>query len=368
MASFIFPIDGDCLNSRDGEIRDSVLYINVKVSAESGRRISVNQITLEDNDGIYSGLVPLGEGKNLLTLSENREAGASVLVHNFTPTEKKYRISVDDNILFLRDITKNKDIYTSIFDNPYLAMYKKAHELYSACVQLNLFYETDDMPRFYDKGEYFNLSMMTDKFKDEFEKNSSWLRLSFHARAEHPDKPYINASAEEIYADAARVNCEIIRFAGRKALSSTTTVHYGEATEDGTIALRRLGYSTLAGYFEISKKGVPSVAYYYDNDLIRHVGARDFWRNNKTGILHSRIDLVLNTISYDVLFDKLEAIYADPHRSGFIELMIHEQYFYPEYKNYIPLFSSLVLDAARWVHEHGYTGTFIEDMKIDLTE
>jgi len=368
MASFIFPIEGDCLNSRDGEFYNSKLYVSVKAIASHNSRVSVNGIVLGENDGVFCGLIPLGKGKNILTISENGSEAASVTVYNFAPFEKKYRLSVDDNILFLRDITKNKDAYSSIFDNPYLSVYKKAHDLYGACVQLNLFYETDGMPRFNEKGEYFNLSMMTDKFRSEFEENSDWLRMSFHSRAEHPDKPYINAAAEEIRDDAELVNREIIRFAGKRSLSSTTTVHYGEATEEGTIALRGLGYSTLAGYFEISKNGIPSVAYYYDKALIEHIGARDFWRNNKTGILHSRIDLVLNTITHDVLTERLEKIYADPHRSGFIELMIHEQYFYPEYKNYIPLFSSLVLDAARWVHERGYGGTFIEDIKIDLTE
>ena len=41
---------------------------------------------------------------------------------------KRFRISSDDNILFLQDINKNKDTYSSIFENPYLAMYKMAHD------------------------------------------------------------------------------------------------------------------------------------------------------------------------------------------------------------------------------------------------
>ena len=256
-------------------------------------------------------------------------------------------------------------MYTSIFDDPYLSVYKKSHDLYGARVNLNLFYETDDMPKFSDKGEYFNLSMMTDKFKDEWEANADWLRLTFHANAEHPSKPYITSDYNEVFADADKIHREIIRFAGEKSLSPTTTVHWGEATKEGTLALKDLGYKTLAGYFELSADCSPVVAYYYPTELIEHVGARDLWMNHETGILHSRIDLVLNTIRYDELEEKLQKIYSDPHRSGFIELMIHEQYFYPEYNRYIPEFGDMVVNAAKWVFERGYTGTFIEDLSVN---
>ncbi|MBQ8310565.1 MAG: hypothetical protein IJX80_06105 [Clostridia bacterium] len=37
---------------------------------------------------------------------------------------------------------------------------------------------------------YFNLSMRTDKFKEEFHANADWLKLSFHAKSEFPPKPY----------------------------------------------------------------------------------------------------------------------------------------------------------------------------------
>lgn len=241
-------------------------------------------------------------------------------------------------------------------------MYKKAHDLYGACVNINLFYETDAMKNFNEKGKYFNLSMMTDKFKSEWEENSDWLRFSFHARSEFPDKPYQFTSGARIREDALRINEEIIRFAGERAVSSTTTVHWGEATEEGVCALRKIGYTALAGYFTCRSDGTPSVSYFYSKEIVDHVGARDFWVNEDIGVLHSSIDLVLNTIKYEQLTERLGSIKACPHRAGFLDLMIHEQYFYPEYKYHIPQFADLVTDAAKWAAENGYEGTFFESL------
>ena len=360
-AKLIFPKDGDFLDLNDiTESENGTLLVKATLSSDGCGRITINGIpVVADTDGAYA-FIPITEGKNLLSISHNGEECEKICVYCFPAFFKKFRISSDDNILFLRNINANKDVYTSIFDDPYLSIYKKAHLLYGACVNLNLFYETDELPGFSEKGEYFNLSMMTDKFKKEWEENSDWLRLSFHSNAEHPNKPYISASYEEIYNDALKINSEIIRFAGERSLSSTTTVHWGEATEEGTVALKDLGYNTLAGYFEISDDQVPRVAYYYPPELIKHIGSRNLWMNHKTKILHARIDLVLNTIKYTELEESLYEIYNDPHRSGFIELMIHEQYFYPGYKRYIPEFERLVLDSAKWVKEKGYSGTFIE--------
>ena len=38
-----------------------------------------------------------------------------------------YRLSVDDNIWFLRNIANHPE-YTSLFDDPYLRLYKDIHE------------------------------------------------------------------------------------------------------------------------------------------------------------------------------------------------------------------------------------------------
>jgi len=275
----------------------------------------------------------------------------------------KYRLSSDDNIIFLADINEHKDVYKSVFENPYLAMYKKAHDLYGAKVHLNLFYEFNDesASHFTGKREYFDLSMMTDKFKDEFIANSDWLKFSFHAKANDPDMPYKNTTYEELSRDIERSHKEIIRFAGKETLSNVLTLHWGESNIAGVRALRHAGYEGITGYFEVKPNGDPLVAYYYPADFVKHVGARDFWKDTDEDIMYGRIDNVLNTIKLEQVVPTLEGIYAEPKRAGFISIMIHEQYFHSDYKAYIPEFEDIVLTACKWLYEHDYKGAFMSE-------
>ena len=48
---------------------------------------------------------------------------------------KTFCFTVDDNIRCLREI--NEKNYDSIFDHPYLAVYKRLHERFGLKVQLN---------------------------------------------------------------------------------------------------------------------------------------------------------------------------------------------------------------------------------------
>ena len=56
---------------------------------------------------------------------------------------------------------------------------------------LNLFYQTDG----------FNLSLLSDEFAAEWKAQKDWLRLSFHALGEFPDKPYQKAGYEQMKKD-----------------------------------------------------------------------------------------------------------------------------------------------------------------------
>jgi hypothetical protein len=291
------------------------------------------------------------------------DAEETVTVFKLRDPVKKYRLSSDDNILFLKDL--NEHPYASIFENPYLAVYKKAHDLYGACVHLNLFYEygEEEMARFAAHKEPFNLSMMTDRYKEEWKQNAHWLKLSFHARKEHPAAPYKNATFEEVSRDMEAVHREIRRFAGEEVLSAATTLHFGAANLAVTRALRAHGYRALAGYFEVQENGDTLVAYHYPADHVLHVGGRDFWKDCQEDLFFERIDRVLNYAKKpEENLAALEEVAKDPHRSGFLAIMIHEQYFYPDYSNYRPRFAELVLESCRWCYEHGYRGALLSDV------
>lgn len=363
---FVFPIDGDCVTSRDGEERGGTLMLPVTVRADAGCTVAVNGIPAvasASEPTRYLAVVPVCGYRNTL-VAENRMDGTSCRITVFrmpSADRQCYRVSSDDNIRFLKELTEGN--YASIFDHPYLAVYKKAHDLYGAKVHLNLFYAFDDRARacFSEKHTYFDLSMMTDRYRDEFRRNADWLKLAFHAYSEFPDAPYKDADTETIRKDCIAVCREIVRFAGAECISDSTTVHWGEANPECVRALRALGFRSLTGYFELRSGDRPLVSYYAPPDLVRHVGARDFFVDTVEDMIFGRIDRVLNIGTLHEIRADIREIANDPHRGGFVSVMIHEQYFYGDYKRYLPDFAERVLSTCAYLAERGYAGSHITE-------
>lgn len=359
--TFIFPIDGDCVNCRDGIVKGDDLIITVTLRYE-GDEVYICGVKADKDGDLFSAQITVKKGKNIISVTAFDDS-CQIVIYRFLNAEKGYRLSVDDNILFLKDIHENRHTYASIFDNKYLSLYKKAHEKYGAKVHLNLFYDTLMLACFDEKIEYFDLSMMTDKYKSEWERNSDWLKLSFHSKSEYPARPYLNATAEEIGRDCESVNAQIKRFAGEKVLSLGTTVHYGNITEEGVLELRRQGYRALSGCFERNASGNPVVSYVFDGDVLTHIGGRDLWLDNETDVLYARIDRIINlSHSVETNLAVIKEAFLDEGRGEFLEIMIHEQYFYDYYQHHIPAFSDIVLSCCKWISEQGYSGKHFEDI------
>ena len=145
----------------------------------------------------------------------------------------RYSLSFDDNIFFLWDIFNRG--YDSLFDNFYLMGLKELHDKYDAKFTLNIFYKVDDMY----KGVFgpFFLNQFPDKFKGEWEKNSDWLRLAFHAFSEFSNRPYRNILLDKITQDFDLVTKEILRFAG-SAYIPTSIIHWTFMPQEAFLLLR----------------------------------------------------------------------------------------------------------------------------------
>jgi hypothetical protein len=267
-------------------------------------------------------------------------------VQLFAAEGRRYRFSVDDNIYFLKDIAEHQKEYRSIFDNPYLAFWREMHQKYGTKFHFNIYYQT----------EGFNLSAMPGRYRQEWRDNADWLRLTFHARANDPDRPYLNAPASQVLADYRLVTHEIERFAGRELLSPVTTVHWGEATREACAALRQEGIRILAGYFEFGPDGKPRVSYYLSPDQVKHFEHLDYWKDTSLDLTFVKLHAVLNQIPLNRIVPTLEKI-----SPANLELMIHEQYFYPFYKNYLPDYRARVEQAIRWATEHEYRSVFYNE-------
>ncbi len=368
MLKIINPIDGDCLNMYDGIYSDDNLVLRVVVESDTDN-VFINGIQCTpctpSLGNQYTAQITINEYDGFIT-AENKKTGevAGIRIYYNSNRVNYYRISVDDSILFLKDINDNRNIYESVFENPFLSLMKKAHDLYGAKIHINLFYEYNNpaMNFFQNHKQYFNLSMMTDKFKGEFTKNAEWLHLSFHSQSEFPDRPYDNTSYQKIDRDIKLVKSEIKRFAGDIVSPPVTTLHWGASNETGVRALRANGYKLLNGEFDETQDGKAFVSYHYPAEFTRHIRTRDFWKDHSLDVIFSKYDAVLN--KYRHISDVkpiIDNIITNPHVGGFAEFLTHEQYFYDDYKSYIPNYSDILLSVCKQVTEKNYKGMFFTD-------
>jgi len=348
---FIYPVDGDMLNANDGTVTGGTLVTKVKIAAPSGSSIIVNGVRAEYIDGIFKADVSLKDYENVIELAEEKQGyKESITVFWLQNFANKYRLSLDDNIWFLKDISDNADRYKSIFENPYLEFLRQVHNTYGTKIHINIYYETDG----------FNISQMTDKFKNEWKANSSWMRLSFHAFADQPARPYINASYEEVKRDCDMVMNQIRRFAGEEITGQVTTLHWGEATVEGCRALRDAGFNCLPCDFNVDNNLAPC-SFYLDVEKRRHINKRLIWRDNKEGIIFLKCTIIIDTQKLEDIVPFLDNVKEDPHMSAYVDLLIHEQYFYSFYPAYQTDYRQKVLTAVKWAVDNGYESAFIEE-------
>lgn len=161
------------------------------------------------------------------------------MASKFTGTPQ-YHFCIDDCIRFCDQITTNKDTYTSIFDSPILDKIKDLHDTYGTVFVLALFYNSDATTWY---GGTFNLSQMTDKFKDEFITNSSWLKLTFHSynystRYTDPSHDTVSGyTLGNLFEHYELVRNEVIRFAG---IESWIDMFPGHFYDGDKTALKRM--------------------------------------------------------------------------------------------------------------------------------
>ena len=75
------------------------------------------------------------------------------------------------------------------------------------------------------------------------------------------------------------------------------------------------------------------------------------------GVAMAPIDIVLNLFSAESILAQLEEM-KDRRQ---IHVMIHEQYFYPDYIAYQPEFEAKLDATFAWFRSHGYESSFLEE-------
>ncbi|MBE6688423.1 MAG: hypothetical protein E7588_03980 [Ruminococcaceae bacterium] len=298
--------------------------------------------------------------------------------------KKQAYFFIDDVIWVMRDLTRLRP--KSMFDNPFMNTLKKAHDQYGLTVQLNLFYRTD----FFYGNDEFTLSDMTDEYKSEFEKASDWLKMTFHAKQEFPDYPYINAEYDDVKQNCMQILDEIRRFAGEKSISRAIVPHWLPISKEGCRALKDCGlefiYCSDGETTEFT--GDDSVLPYGhgarikqnrkpETRLYTRPGANISIRSSACAYNH------LSTAQNDALIGKnnsltddytamkfrargvgpclnlytladIERILEERNGTSFISVGNHEQYFYSDYYAYQPDYSQKIMTMSHVLHKNGY--------------
>lgn len=356
---FKAPLPGTFFCLTDDKLRRGCDRVECVLEAPGGHTVTVNGIPCAEADGIYTVTLPLA-GKRMELIAQDETGGETVRSHVYRIhiPQKVYRVSVDDNIWWLQDLARNQDRYDSIFDNAYLKMYRRLHEEYGTKFHFNIYYTCPEHGG-------FSLPELSDKFKPEFQAVNSWMTLSFHAKANLPNWPYSNASYDQLYSECKQVMDEIERFAGYRG--AVTTLHFADTSRDGTRALYDCGVRALLGDFERMKDGSKRLCYYADEEQFDTVRRNSFWKDPDTGMIFFSCDAVLNTFRPEEIPAALEEFDArDPDRS-FMDILIHEQYFYPDYELYLPEYEQLLRTGIAWCAAHGYVPGLVKDI-LDFSD
>ena len=306
---------------------------------------------------------------------------------------KKCFMYIDDVVFVFRDIARQKP--KSIYDHPFMAMLKKAHDLYGMKIQLNVFLRTD----FFYGSDEFTLSDMPDDYKEEWTCASDWLKFGFHAKQEFPDYPYVNARYEDIMLDFGYLIKETERFACKNNVALGIVPHWNTMSKDGCRALHDLGakliHNTCGPVHEYN--GDPSSLPYGHSFRLLHNrqpetmchsrGSRNKAIDNSicgynhmpvtkeesgakllnTAKIDSQTGLYFKNLSNGVILNlynlcELEESFSAFENDEYISIGNHEQYFYPDYFSYQPEYADKLLKAAEIMHRDSREFIFAEEL------
>ncbi len=346
------PFHGAILNHRHGKEIDGGLKIGVEGEAPMDTRIIVNGVTAKRAGRKFVSRLTLRDEETEIKaigddwFGQNEHSIRVVWDKNSFP---RYCFEIDDNIYFFRDIAQKK--YKSLFDCFYLKGLRELNRKYGIKVVLNIYYSD---------GKEFNLTQFPDHYKSEWQENANWLKLAFHAYANDPDRPYQYASANQLISDLDLVNEQIYRFAGEKAFTPPTIIHWGMIQPAVFKPLADRGIKVLRGYFRYNN-GRWDINSGLNDVRSEYLSRNDVLKDFESGIVFSKVNMVFNTTPIELIVPRLENNKRDPNLAEIMDLMTHEQHFWPFYFGHVPDHFKRLDTAFKWVTENGYKPVFFHE-------
>ena len=359
--------NGEILNARHGRESASELLITVRGLASVQSHVTVNGLQVLRNDREFIAEIPLQQKINRVTVKAKDKFGERtqtiVLVWD-KASFKRYAVRIDDNSFVFTDLQKQK--YDSLFDHFYLKGLKELHEKYGSKFILKCFYENAHDP------EKSNLAGVPSCYRDEFEKNSDWLHLAFHAWAEFPDRPYQHCSTERLAHDYDTTTAELRRIAGEKSCTPPTNVHWAMLEPHNFSFMRSRGLKILTssgflsnriivdGRIETLEQGGCDIGFFYEQDVARHMLQKRCFYDDDHDLFLSRSFFCFNIDTPEEIEAKIKAEDAKGE-SDVMESVGHEQYAYPFYAMYLPDYFKRLEASCRVPAELGYKPVFFQD-------
>ncbi len=344
------PICGAILDQHHGTSRDGGLAIRVAGKAPSSLRVVVNgEPARRDGERFISEVVLRRKITEIIARAPATGDECRVKVVWDRLSRPRYNFAIDDNIFFLRDVARKQ--YASLFDCFYLKLLRDWHKKYGACFTLNLYFASEDG---------FQLPDFPDRYRGEWKDNAEWLKLAFHAYADKPDRPYQDAPASKLLADYDLVAEQIRRFAGSETFAPPTNLHWSMARPDALKALATRGVRVLSGYFR-PDNGRWDINYQLDDRRSEYLSKHDRLMDFDLGIVFIRDAIVCNSTPVDQVAAVLDPLDRKTDHQETINLLTHEQYFWPFYSGYLPDVPQRVETAIRWATDHGYQPVFFHE-------
>ena len=386
---------GAILNHHHGVETEKSLKVRIEGISDHGCPVTVNGIAAEMDGRRFFADIDLTEKINTVTASTvtpyGNYAQELTLVWD-KKSFKRYNCYIDDHIFVFTDLAKERP--KSAFDHFYLKGLKEIHDKFGMRYTLNCFY--------HNAHEEFLLKDMPDIWKSEFIDNSDWLKFSFHSYSEFPDRPYAEASAEEIGHDWDLVQNEIYRFAGEESYIAPCVIHWanihpsaaqefirrgGKCYCTGTMRLRVMGGPSLADrqkggnmtkIQERSCSGADRSTETLGLDL--HYGfaeERSYIANHRTYydpllkiIFSGGSGCCCNLVPLNEIQGRLENVLktAEKYHCETFGAGSHEQYTFPYYPNYLPDHLQRIEAVAKFYYEHDCKPVYFSEGLLGNTE
>ena len=355
--------NGSVVNKFYGTVTDGVLHLPVSGIADEDAFVTVNGVEAQRLGVNFTAVVPVSQKVTELTMTAENSCGRmthSVKVLYDKDSFRRYNFFIDDNSFFWTDIIKNRP--RSLFDQFYLKFLKRMHDEYGTKFTLNLFFRNDHEP--------CELSSFPDSYKKEFADNAHWLKMSWHAYSEFPDRPYQNVPAEKVASDYDLIKSEVCRIAGEESFIPPVAAHWSMIRPDGMAELVKRGVRVMTSQFINPKTSLSEdqrgphlcdIGFFQNLRECLYLEKEQMLYSFAQNVLYLHGMLICNYWTPAEIKEKLAQVQKESVRHEILSLETHEQYTFPSYFNYLPDHMERMETAIRWATEEGYAPVFFAE-------